>query len=92
LAGERSLSDLDLLISRGDRLGLIGPNGAGKTTLINWPSASSRPDVGRVRLGTNVQPAYFDQMREAFSTRENCRETISPARNGSSSPAAASTS
>src|SRR6266478_5486738 len=76
--GRAIVSDLDLLISRGDRLGLIGPNGAGKTTLINLALGKLAPDAGRVRLGTNVQPAYFDQMREALDPGKTVAETISP--------------
>ena len=48
---------------RGDRLGLIGPNGAGKTTLLKLILGELAPDAGTVRLGTNLQVAYFDQMR-----------------------------
>ncbi len=57
------VQDLDLIISRGDRIGLIGANGAGKTTLIRLILGTLAPDSGKVRLGTHVQPAYFDQMR-----------------------------
>jgi ATP-binding cassette subfamily F protein uup len=69
---------LDLLVSRGDRIGLIGPNGAGKTTLIRLILGTLAPDAGRVRLGTNVQAAYFDQMREALDGDKTVAETISP--------------
>jgi ABC transport system ATP-binding/permease protein len=48
---------------RGDRIGLIGPNGAGKTTLIKLILGALAPDSGKVRLGTNLLSAYFDQMR-----------------------------
>jgi ATP-binding cassette subfamily F protein uup len=72
------VKDLDLLISRGDRLGLIGANGAGKTTLIRLILGTLAPDAGSVRLGTNVQPAYFDQMREALDPDKTVAETISP--------------
>ncbi len=72
------VKDLDLLISRGDRIGLIGPNGAGKTTLIKLILGTLAPEAGRVRLGTNVQPAYFDQMREALDPERTVAETISP--------------
>jgi len=70
--------DLDLIISRGDRLGLIGPNGAGKTTLIRLILGTLAPDSGNVRLGTHVQPAYFDQLREALDPDKTVAETISP--------------
>ncbi len=76
---DRSIvKDLDLIISRGDRLGLIGANGTGKTTLIRLILGTLAPDSGTVRLGTNVQPAYFDQMREALDPDKTVAETISP--------------
>ena len=77
--GERKIvNDLDLIVSRGDRLGFIGPNGAGKTTLLGLILGTLAPDSGRVRLGTNVQVAYFDQMREVLDPERTVAETISP--------------
>jgi ATP-binding cassette subfamily F protein uup len=76
--GRPIVKDLNLLISRGDRLGLIGANGAGKTTLIKLILGTLEPDSGTVRLGTNVQPAYFDQMREALDPEKTVAETIAP--------------
>ena len=76
--GRPIVKDLDLLISRGDRLGLIGANGAGKTTLIKLILGTLDPDSGSLRLGTNVQPAYFDQMREALDPEKTVAETIAP--------------
>jgi ABC transport system ATP-binding/permease protein len=77
--GERPIvRDLDFLVSRGDRIGLIGPNGAGKTTLIRLMLGTLAPDAGTVRLGANVQPVYFDQMREALDPEKTVAETISP--------------
>ena len=49
---------------RGDRVGLIGPNGSGKTTLLRLLLGELPPDRGTVRTGTNVEVAYFDQLRE----------------------------
>ena len=72
------VSNLDLIISRGDRLGLIGPNGAGKTTLIKLILGELQPDSGKVRLGANVRPAYFDQMRGQLREDLTVAETISP--------------
>jgi ATP-binding cassette subfamily F protein uup len=72
------VKDLDLIITRGDRIGLIGPNGAGKTTLIKLILGTLEPDSGGVRLGSNVQVAYFDQMREALDPEKTVAETISP--------------
>jgi ATP-binding cassette subfamily F protein uup len=76
--GRPVVKDLDLLVSRGDRLGLVGPNGAGKTTLLKLILGTLSPDSGTVRLGTNLAPAYFDQMREALDPEKTVSETISP--------------
>jgi ATP-binding cassette subfamily F protein uup len=77
--GDRVLvRNLSLRIMRGDRLGLIGPNGAGKSTLIKLILGSLQPDAGSIRLGTNLQVAYFDQMREQLDPEKSVVETISP--------------
>jgi ABC transport system ATP-binding/permease protein len=69
---------LSLRLQRGDRLGLIGPNGAGKSTLLRLILGQLEPDSGTVRLGANVQVAYFDQMREQLDPDKSVIETISP--------------
>ncbi|MGH8480698.1 MAG: ATP-binding cassette domain-containing protein, partial [Gammaproteobacteria bacterium] len=76
---ERTIvQDLSLRIQRGDRLGLIGPNGAGKSTLLKLILGQLAPDAGEVRLGTNLQVAYFDQMREPLDPEHTLLDTISP--------------
>ncbi|MGE5793818.1 MAG: ATP-binding cassette domain-containing protein [Bacteroidota bacterium] len=70
--------DLSMRIMRGDRIGLIGPNGAGKTTMIRLILGTLAPDAGTVRLGTNLQIAYFDQMREQLDPERTVADTISP--------------
>ncbi len=75
---KKVVENLDLIVSRGDRLGLVGPNGAGKTTLLGLILGSVPPDSGSVRLGANVQVAYFDQMREVLDPERTVAETISP--------------
>jgi ATP-binding cassette subfamily F protein uup len=76
--GKALVKDLYLIVSCGDRIGFVGPNGAGKTTLLKLILGTLAPDAGRVRVGTNVQPAYFDQMREALDPERTVAETISP--------------
>jgi ABC transport system ATP-binding/permease protein len=77
--GERAIvHDLSMRLQRGDRLGLIGVNGAGKSTLIRLILGLIEPDAGSVRLGANVQVAYFDQMREQLDPEKSVIETISP--------------
>jgi ATP-binding cassette subfamily F protein uup len=76
--GKKIVADLDLVVTRGDRLGLIGPNGAGKSTILKLMLGTLAPDSGTVRLGTNLQPAYFDQMREALDLDATVADTISP--------------
>jgi ATP-binding cassette subfamily F protein uup len=77
--GDRQVVDrLSMRVMRGDRLGLIGPNGAGKSTLLKLILGTLAPDAGAVRRGTNVQAAYFDQMREALDPESTVAGTISP--------------
>lgn len=56
--------DLDLLLIRGDRLGILGDNGTGKSTLVKIILGEITPDTGNVRLGTKLDIAYFDQRRD----------------------------
>jgi ABC transport system ATP-binding/permease protein len=63
---------------RGDKVGLIGPNGCGKTTLLKLILGEIKPDSGTVDRGTNLQVAYFDQMREALDPEATLADTISP--------------
>ena len=65
-------------ILRGDKVGLVGPNGAGKTTLLKLILGELAPDSGRVRLGSNLQVAYFDQMRTALDPNATLEDFISP--------------
>jgi ATP-binding cassette subfamily F protein uup len=75
---ERPLvSGLTLRLMRGDRLALLGPNGAGKSTLIKLILGLLEPDSGTVRLGTNLQIAYFDQLREQLDLDRTVADTVS---------------
>ena len=65
-------------IMRGDRIGLLGPNGAGKSTLLKLILGELQPTQGQIQLGTNIQVAYFDQMREQLDPEATLADTISP--------------
>jgi ABC transport system ATP-binding/permease protein len=76
--GRKIVAGLSMRLMRGDRVGLIGPNGAGKSTLLSILLGTLEPDSGRVRLGTNLQIAYFDQLRAQLDPDSTVAETISP--------------
>src|SRR5262249_21376418 len=59
--GRTLLQDASLAIERGEHISLVGPNGAGKTTLLETLLGRRMPAAGRVRLGHDVEPAYFSQ-------------------------------
>jgi ATP-binding cassette subfamily F protein uup len=76
--GRRILDEVSLRVMRGDRVGLLGPNGVGKTTMIRLIVGTLEPDAGRVRRGTNLQVAYFDQLRDQLDPERTLAETVSP--------------
>ncbi|MCS4511769.1 ATP-binding cassette domain-containing protein [Xylophilus ampelinus] len=65
-------------ILRGDKVGLIGANGAGKTTLLKMILGDLQPDSGKMRQGSNLQVAYFDQMRQSLDLNATLEDFISP--------------
>lgn len=72
------IKDYSTTILRGDRIGLIGPNGVGKTTLLKIILGRLQPTAGTVKLGTNLNIAYFDQMREQLDENAKLTEVINP--------------
>ncbi len=77
-SGRKLIEGLSTRIMRGDRVGLIGPNGAGKSTLMRIILGELAPQRGSVRLGTGLQVAYFDQMRERLDPEATLAHAISP--------------
>ena len=72
------LDDFSTTIARRDRIGVIGPNGCGKTTLINLLLGQLKPQKGRIKHGTNLEIAYFDQMREQLDESKTVWENVLP--------------
>lgn len=72
------VKDLNFRLLRGDRLGLVGHNGVGKSTLISLILGKRQPESGTIKLGTNLQIAYFDQLRAQLDPNKTVAETISP--------------
>jgi len=70
------INNLDLLISRGDRLALIGANGTGKSTLIKLLMEQIKPTSGKMRVGVNLEIAYFDQHREQLDPDKTVQDTV----------------
>jgi ABC transport system ATP-binding/permease protein len=78
-AGRRTIvADFSTRILRGDRIGIIGANGAGKTTLLRLLTGELAPDAGRVRLGSGLQPLYFDQRRASLDPAASLWRTLAP--------------
>jgi ATP-binding cassette subfamily F protein uup len=65
---------------RGDRIGIIGNNGVGKSTLLRILLGELAPDSGSVKLGTNLEISYFDQLRRELDTSKTVAEIVGEGR------------
>ncbi|MET0101926.1 MAG: ATP-binding cassette domain-containing protein [Sedimenticola sp.] len=74
--GAPVIRDLTTTLLRGDRIGIIGPNGCGKTTLLNLLLGRLSPDAGKVKLGTKIEVAYFDQLRAALDEEKSVGDNV----------------
>jgi len=72
------VTDFTATILRGDKVGFLGPNGAGKTTLLKLILGTIAPDSGTATMGTRIEVAYFDQMREGLDLNASLEDYISP--------------
>lgn len=70
------IENFSTTIMRADRVGIIGPNGCGKTTLLKVLLGELAPQKGRIRLGTRIRIAYFDQLRAQLDESMNLKENI----------------
>ena len=75
--GDRKIChDFSARVMRGDKVGLIGPNGAGKTTLIKLLLGQLAPDAGEIKTGTQLEVAYFDQLRQQLDSQATVAECV----------------
>jgi ABC transport system ATP-binding/permease protein len=71
------IRELTTTVMRGDKVGIIGPNGCGKTTLLKLLLGELTPQSGKIRLGTKIEVAYFDQLRETLDETKTLAENVS---------------
>jgi ATP-binding cassette subfamily F protein uup len=71
------VENFSTMIMRGDRVGLIGPNGVGKTTLLRLLLGELKAQSGQLKLGTQLEIAYFDQLREQLNEDQTVAENVS---------------
>ncbi len=74
--GRVLIDDFSALVQRGDKIGLIGPNGVGKTTLLNILLGKLKPDSGKIIAGTNLQVAYYDQLRSQLDENRSVKDNL----------------
>ena len=70
------INNLSTTVMRGDRIGLVGANGAGKSTLLKILLGQLVPTEGKVKLGTKLEVAYFDQLRENLDLEKNLIDNV----------------
>lgn len=74
--GEQLVTGLNLMVNRGDKIGLIGPNGVGKTTFIKMLLGQLEPTSGMLKHGTRLEVVYFDQLRSQIDGNRTVAENI----------------
>ncbi|MDX7881128.1 ATP-binding cassette domain-containing protein [Acinetobacter nosocomialis] len=74
--GKPLIKDFSTLVMRGDRIGLVGDNGVGKTTLIK-AILGEIEHGGSVKTGTQLEIAYFDQLRNALDLEKTVMANVS---------------
>jgi ATP-binding cassette subfamily F protein uup len=75
-AGTPIVRDFTTTIWRGDKVGIIGPNGGGKTTLLKLLLGQLAPASGSVKLGTNLQVVYLDQLRGQIDNAKTVAQNV----------------
>ncbi|MBT7697191.1 MAG: ATP-binding cassette domain-containing protein, partial [Desulfobacterales bacterium] len=74
--GKKYINDFSATIIRGDRIGIIGPNGSGKSTLLGLLLGEKPLQEGLIRLGTRLETAYFDQLREQLNEEMTVQDNV----------------
>ena len=74
------IHDFTARIVRGDKIGLIGPNGIGKSTLLKIILGELAPQSGVVKMGTKIEVAYFDQLRDQLNLEQNAMDNVAGGR------------
>ena len=77
LSGKQLIKDFSTTIMRDHKIAIIGPNGSGKTTLLKIILGELTPDEGSATPGTNLQVAYFDQLRNQLDESKSAAENVS---------------
>jgi ATP-binding cassette subfamily F protein uup len=78
LGGRRLVTDLDLVITPGTRIGLIGPNGSGKTTLLDVLAGALSPDAGEIDRADGLRVVRFAQERGGVDPTQSLRRALAP--------------
>ncbi|UZE96234.1 ATP-binding cassette domain-containing protein [Alkalimarinus alittae] len=78
--GQKIVENFSTVIMRGDRIGFIGANGMGKSTLLKLLLGQVQPDAGSVKIGTKMELAYFDQLRDQLDLSKTVIENMAEGR------------
>ena len=73
------VSDLDLQLGPGERIGLLGPNGSGKSTLLKLLAGTLEPDAGTIAHADRLRVVTFEQHRESLDQQASLRRALAPA-------------
>lgn len=76
IGGRDLIQHFSTTLMRGDKIALVGPNGCGKTTLIKLLLGELKPTEGKVRSGTKLEIAYFDQHRAALDEEKSVMDNV----------------
>ncbi len=79
LGSRQIVTDLELILGPGQRLGLLGPNGSGKSTLMKLLAGTLKPDTGTITRADKLRIVTFEQHRESLDQQMSLRRSLAPA-------------